>query len=1153
MSSVTELYSSVYEKLKSIHARYENAESQLDTSVKLDEATRQRRIENLQQQLEKIDEYETKVEAFRQLAEKHLTSRNLLTITPRELNFNRMRNWAMMIDPLSSDDPYAQRIYVQAQCNAMFLRQKRAQFQHTLAALTGQGVQDEDARCAVEKLRKELVEECRAVIESEEFDQLALTVKARHNRYAQTQDVQAVIQQPPEDPMLGIGVYACGLPIFQELRYSAKVKLNDYYDVKSSSILLPVEHIGQKERLIQVSCTGAKAKKLYRGLQNYLLNVICKAPIGSRKICFLDALHYNNSALGFLRPLEDSLVLSAVPKDAEQVLDTLKGIVSSFSDMDETMGMAESVAEYNQTAEAGQQLARTVLVLVGYPSAYGAEAKQLIQRILYNYEHYGVTVIMADTQYVPKAAHSREEIPVDLVENVYQIRMTQQQETIRQDGGTAHHFRWYELRQELFAGFISHVRSFDAQNNTLGTVYTNRVAMDHYPAYERGKKSIVVPYGVDARDEVHSICFDNENFAAYLMGASGSGKSTLLHTIITGILRDYHPDDVELWLADFKMSEFAQYMDPLPPHVKYILLDESPELVYDLLDRLTEKMMERQRFFMKHRDMKKVENVPTGVYMPVIFVILDEFSIMSQAVSESEVYKLRLQNLLAKGRALGIKFIFASQTFTKGVAGLTQTAKDQIQTRIAMKNSYSEINETLELSSGIRTEQVKNWMEALPPHYTLHKYRDGDSMKVQRLQVMYFKGKGDEALEPQRKLIRHRRETMRPVPLEEYTGTDPDTYVDKKPVIVDGNSYKAFHQHQAQKMIDAFKQENQQELSGDDVVVSFGAPRRMENARFAVITNESRENLLLVARSAEQACGMSLIKTAMESFKLQNGRVQVWAYNKNRLYRTYKDGQFGGCQVAEGMEAICVAIRGLKDRIARKETGKELIVLLGMETICSDFELIDFGGSVPGGAQLDIDAKQYEVKDEAQQAELNDMLDLRSRFEETYDLETLEEEWMEQGMSFDEILEREEKLYEQFLAENGAAVPEQGQQPEEVPQQPQQAPEEPQSAAYNALEDFKYILRQGSRFGYHFLLQLSTLSDLKATGLQQDLFRHRLAFQLSGDDSYQLMGSKVASRLPEHICQYTDSLEQYSLRPYIHGGIGWDGWEIGIDGQAINA
>ena len=66
----------------------------------------------MQFQLKKIDEYEEKVDYFRQMAEKHMVSKNLLTITPRELNFNRLRNWSMMIDPSEADDPYAQRIYV---------------------------------------------------------------------------------------------------------------------------------------------------------------------------------------------------------------------------------------------------------------------------------------------------------------------------------------------------------------------------------------------------------------------------------------------------------------------------------------------------------------------------------------------------------------------------------------------------------------------------------------------------------------------------------------------------------------------------------------------------------------------------------------------------------------------------------------------------------------------------------------------------------------------------------------------------------------------------------------------------------------------------------------------------------------------------------
>ncbi|MBR2390082.1 MAG: hypothetical protein IKA94_04725, partial [Mogibacterium sp.] len=105
MSSIITAYSSVFDKLKSLNDRYQNAESQLKKDNVQDELLRKKRIDNLTVQLEKIEEYSEKLEAFRLLAEKHLESKNLLTITPRELNFNRLRNWSMMIDPTESDDP----------------------------------------------------------------------------------------------------------------------------------------------------------------------------------------------------------------------------------------------------------------------------------------------------------------------------------------------------------------------------------------------------------------------------------------------------------------------------------------------------------------------------------------------------------------------------------------------------------------------------------------------------------------------------------------------------------------------------------------------------------------------------------------------------------------------------------------------------------------------------------------------------------------------------------------------------------------------------------------------------------------------------------------------------------------------------------------
>ncbi len=1157
MLNINEIYSSVYEKLRSIQNNYLDAEKQLNASHAQDEVLRQKRIENLKIQLEKIDEYREKVEYFKHMAEKHIESKNLLTITPRELNFNRMRNWAMMIDPDETDDPYAQRIYVQAKCNEMFLDLKKEEFENTLNELeNGKTEIDEKLKASIESTKRQLVEQCREVLESEAFSSLATAVAESHSRYGDATKLQTVITEADsEKKTVGFGIYAQPLAVLEELRYIAKSKMGDYYDLKNNRVYLPVEHSLGKEMVFSIGCTTSKEKHLYSGLQNYLLNIISKTEIGSRKIYFMDALHYNNTALGALRPLENSIAIEPIPRDSEQIVDTLKQIVSSFSDIDEALGLVDSVCEFNTTAKPEDRVDRTVLVLIGYPSAFPSEAKEYIKRILLNYDHYGITPILVDTQYIPKKDNSRNDVPIEIAENLFRIQMIQQHETIRLNEGNDYHFRWYELRQELSANFIDEVKKHDIKASALGNEYTKRIDLEVMPAYERGRKNITLPYGIDSKDQMHSISFDNENFASYLMGASGSGKSTLLHTLITGIIHNYHPDDVELWLADFKMSEFAQYIKPLPPHVKYILLDESPELVYDLLDKLTEKMMERQRFFMKHREMKKVENVPTNIYMPVIFVVLDEFSIMSQSIADSPSYKLKLQNLLAKGRALGIKFLFSSQTFLNGIRGLTPTAKAQIQSRIAMKNSKDEINETLELSSNLKTDQVKNWIDALPPHYALYKYRDGDMLQIKRLLVMYFAGKGEEAFAPQRKIINHLNATMKAVPLGEYNPAALDTYVDKNPVIVDGNSYDAFEVGQLEEQFNEYRTMYSEDVEADDILISLGNPRQMSNYRLSCLASETRENILLVGRTAEQACATSILLSVMKSCAMQGCKVQIWAYGKNRLFKAYKDiFEECGFEIIEGMDAVCDSIYALKQSIQNKETDRKLIVMIGMERICMDFDFVDGTATVvQQESQISQQMKVWEkngavVTTEDEEATRKYALKWMKRRKE------VKNEAKEAGKSEEEIKVLLQKAEQELRAELGfdsatTAVEKHEEKP--VVQEEPKTNNAHQSGAYNAKDDFLYVIKQGSRLGYHFMLNLTAYSDLNQMALKPAMFRYKMAFQVSVEDSKALFTSKVASTLPEHICQFDDTLDRYSFRPYLHKGLTWEGWFVDDNGEVL--
>ena len=112
--------------------------------------------------------------------------------------------------------------------------------------------------------------------------------------------------------------------------------------------------------------------------------------------------------------------------------------------------------------------------------------------------------------------------------------------------------------------------------------------------------------------------------------------------------------------------------------------------------------------------------------------------------------------------------------------------------------------------------------------------------------------------------------------------------------------------------------------------------------------------------------------------------------------------------------------------------------------------------------------------------------------------------------------------------------------------------ESKEHGAYNAGADFADIIRQGSRLGYHFMMVLNDYSDLRQTMTRIDLYRHRLSFACDVDTSRELFSSRAASSLPEHVCQYSNRMEQFSFRPYIHPGISWEGWYADEDGKLVS-
>ena len=168
------------------------------------------------------------------------------------------------------------------------------------------------------------------------------------------------------------------------------------------------------------------------------------------------------------------------------------------------------------------------------------------------------------------------------------------------------------------------------------------------------------------------------------------------------------------------------------------------------------------------------------------------------------------------------------------------------------------------------------------------------------------------------------------------------------------------------------------------------------------------------------------------------------------------------------------------------------------------------------------------------------------------DQEVEEEE--EEFLNLDDL----DALLEQLSGQGGGEIPQIQRSAEGFAPFPAEcAPELPvqktaQVRAYNAKEDLKYIVQQGPRNGLHFLLCVSSYADFKQVGIREEAFRHRLTFRISADESRLLFGTAAASSLAEHVCLYTDTIDRYSFRPYLHPGVSWDGWSVAEDGTVIS-
>lgn len=163
------------------------------------------------------------------------------------------------------------------------------------------------------------------------------------------------------------------------------------------------------------------------------------------------------------------------------------------------------------------------------------------------------------------------------------------------------------------------------------------------------------------------------------VGGTGAGKSVFLNFLILQLCTMYSPEELELWLVDFKGAEFTKYIaSPLNdfkalPHVKACLCTSDGDFAGSLYAAFKEDAEQRYAMFsemgcksLKEYNEKMTRQGHPEKRLPRIVMINDEFQVIFQKADDKVLSQIKVDmGYVAKlGRASGHHLFFTSQSMS---------------------------------------------------------------------------------------------------------------------------------------------------------------------------------------------------------------------------------------------------------------------------------------------------------------------------------------------------------------------------------------------------------------------------------------------------------------------------------------------------------
>ena len=463
----------------------------------------------------------------------------------------------------------------------------------------------------------------------------------------------------------------------------------------------------------------AKAKEAAQALVFRLMAAI---PPGKVRFTFIDPLDSGTNAAPFMELAEwdERLVDGKAWCQDQEILSKLTELNSHMEQVIQRYlkGSFATIDEYNAAAGEVAEPYRVVVVF-DFPAQLGEKAKHLLEQLIKNGRRCGIhTLVVRNTS--QRTRHGRDPSKVVAGLHVMVTKPTQwryndealqwpaspeddaadeEDPSLRRlvmvpDTPPEMRFDREESAQGLFGRVLTVVgeqgrgadeiivspqrvedlvaRAIDAgaRSDLPNTSAMVRFRDSRTWWTANSSDGLSVPFGLSGATDP---AFFEVNTAilsgGLLIGRSGSGKSTLLHALICGAATWYSPEEVELYLLDFKQGvEFLAYGDLALPHARCVAVESEREFGVAILRSLSDELKRRSELF-KSAGPGVVDlgtwRDRTGRRLPRILVIIDEFQELLNRSGPLAVEAAGMMDrVIRQGRAFGIHLLLGSQSLS---------------------------------------------------------------------------------------------------------------------------------------------------------------------------------------------------------------------------------------------------------------------------------------------------------------------------------------------------------------------------------------------------------------------------------------------------------------------------------------------------------